>query len=493
MGMNNKLVSLKMLPCLLEDEALSGKYIKYLCGLNDDHQYKHQEILDIQKLLSGLKLLAEDYEGFIYSYSIPQLGKEFDLIKTTRDCCLNIELKSQLIPVEQIQCQLKQNKHFLKMLNKEKNYFFTYISATNQLYQLTEEGLQEQSLDKLEEVLSGTVAEAIDLDDIFTPKNILVSPLNSPDEFLQGKYLLTEHQDNIKKWIFEYLQIEQIDRFVGVTGGPGTGKTLLIYDLAKQLQEDKKILFVHSGILCDGHHYLDEKLKNVKIISAKDLRLREIKDVDIVIVDEAHRLYEEIVLKIEKWVKKAKATCIFSYDIGQKLSRAEGVRRSSDIIDGLCDKHIYKLTNKIRTNKELALFITCLRDLSKYRKEYSFKNVQIIFEPNKWAAVKVAKKLQREDGYTYITYTSSFYDAALDYQKSDLNTHTVIGQEFDKVCMIIDDNFYYDGNYLKGKRHPNPDYIFEKLLYQGLTRVRSKLAIIITDKEILSRVLSMFE
>ena len=31
-----------------------------------------------------------------------------------------------------------------------------------------------------------------------------------------------------------------------------------------------------------------KKDKNVKIISAKDLRLREIKDVDIVIVDEAH-------------------------------------------------------------------------------------------------------------------------------------------------------------------------------------------------------------
>ena len=139
MGMNNKLVSLTMLPCLLDDEALSEKYIKYLCGLNDDHQYKHREILDIQRLLCNLKLSTEDYEDFIYSYSIPQLGKEFDLIKATKDCCLNIELKSQLIPVEQIQCQLKQNKHFLKMLNKEKNYFFTYISETNQLYELTKE------------------------------------------------------------------------------------------------------------------------------------------------------------------------------------------------------------------------------------------------------------------------------------------------------------------------------------------------------------------
>jgi hypothetical protein len=119
--------------------------------------------------------------------------------------------------------------------------------------------------------------------------------------------------------------------------------------------------------------------------------------------------------------------------------------------------------------------------------------VQIVFEPNKRKAVSLAKKLQRGKEYTYITYTPSFYDATLDYQKSDLNTHTVIGQEFDKVCMIIDDDFYYEGDHLKGRRHPNPDHIFEKLLYQGLTRVRNKLAIIITDKEILNRVLPMFE
>jgi hypothetical protein len=133
-----------------------------------------------------------------------------------------------------------------------------------------------------------------------------------------------------------------------------------------------------------------------------------------------------------------------------------------------------------------------LRDLSKYRSEYRFNNVKIYFEQNKNIAVNLAKKLERYEGYTYISYTSSFYDHRIDYQMTDMNTHNVIGQEFDKVCMIIDDNFYYEGNYLRGRVHPNPDYIFEKLLYQGLTRVRSALAIIITEEDILEKVLTMF-
>ena len=147
----------------------------------------------------------------------------------------------------------------------------------------------------------------------------------------------------------------------------------------------------------------------------------------------------------------------------------------------------------MRTNKELALFITCLFDLTKYREEYVFNNVKIIYEPNQLHAVNIAKKLDFENEYTYITYTPSFYDDALDYQKTDRNTHTVIGQEFENVCMIVDNNFYYVNKKLQAVTHPNPDYLFTKLLYQGLTRVRSKLAIIITEKSILENVLSMFK
>lgn len=229
---------------------------------------------------------------------------------------------------------------------------FTYISNENKLYQLIEEELFAVSFDVLINALNNKHGQWLDLDDVYTPKNILVSPLNDTKKFLDGKYILTEHQRNIEIQIENYIETNATNyRFAGLTGGPGTGKTLLIYDLTKKLSLSKRILLVHSGILCDGHAQLNETLDNVKIISAKDLRLREIKDVDIVVVDESHRLYENILEKIERWVKKAKAICLFSYDNNQKLSKAEQERKTSEIIDSLCGKNIYKLTNKIRTNK----------------------------------------------------------------------------------------------------------------------------------------------
>lgn len=104
-----------------------------------------------------------------------------------------------------------------------------------------------------------------------------------------------------------------------------------------------------------------------------------------------------------------------------------------------------------------------------------------------------AKSLVANNNYQYISITPSFYDHSLDYQKAEENTHTVIGQEFDKVCMIMDSNFYYENGRLKGKMHPNPDYIFTKLLYQGITRARSDLALILTDKNLLQNIITLFK
>ena len=297
----------------------------------------------------------------------------------------------------------------------------------------------------------------------------------------------------INYFIISYITSNLFDRFVGLTGGPGTGKTLVIYDLAKDLSVSYRILIVHSGILCAGHEKLNNELQNVKIISAKELRYREINNVDIVIVDEAHRLYTESLEKIEKWVKRTKTICIFSYDAGQMLSRKEHVRDTTKKIDIICTNHIFKLTNKIRTNKELALFITCLFDLSKYREEYTFPNVRIIFEPNKQNAKAFIEVLKKE-GYTFISYTPSVYPSSLDDQADKFNTHNVIEQEFDGVCMMLDHHFTYNSSRkLVATEHPNPDYLFTQLLYQGLTRVRSKIAIVITSEPILQNLLLLMK
>ena len=58
----------------------------------------------------------------------------------------------------------------------------------------------------------------------------------------------------------------------------------------------------------------------------------------------------------------------------------------------------------------------------------------------------------------------------------------MIGQEYDNVVMVLDDNFYYtDKGRLRAKEHPSGNYLFSKLLYQGLSRAKLRLCLVIVD------------
>lgn len=436
----------------------------------------------------------ELYSGFIFGYTIPQLNKEFDLLKITESKCINIELKSKAICEDKIKKQLLLNKHYLRLLKKELQ-LITFVKDTNTFYILSDD--ETLSCFEPPEVLSllKTVKHGglqIDLNDVFSPKNVLVSPLNSPERFIENDYILTDHQQIIEKQILDTFNSKTEDVFFGLTGGPGTGKTLLLYDVAKKLAVNKKVLIIHCGYLCDGHSFLQNRITNLFVISVKALRMREIKNVDVVLVDESHRIYPSHLEKVERWVKKSKAKCLFSFDESQRLSHYEYRINSLETIQNLCGTNIQKLTNKIRTNKEIATFISKMRNLSKHKGCGCFPNVRILFEPSKTKAVQIAKILE-QNGYTFISYTTSSYYQGLDYQETDRNTHAVIGQEFDKVVMTLPDYFYYDGNILKAKDHPNPNYMLEQLLYQGLTRARTSIALIVETEENLYKILSMFE
>lgn len=92
---------------------------------------KSKEDVRIQKhemdsLRSFVKLIVEsgvsagELDGFYHSYTINQIGKEFDLIKLSDNYLINIELKSENIDEDKIRDQLLKNKYYLKFLGTTK-------------------------------------------------------------------------------------------------------------------------------------------------------------------------------------------------------------------------------------------------------------------------------------------------------------------------------------------------------------------------------------
>ena len=73
---------------------------------------------------------------FFYSFQIPRLGKEFDLLQIKEDQIVNIELKSGAVSEEAMRRQLLQNRYYLSVLGKPIRSY-TYISSQNRLVRLT--------------------------------------------------------------------------------------------------------------------------------------------------------------------------------------------------------------------------------------------------------------------------------------------------------------------------------------------------------------------
>ena len=109
-------------------------------------------------------------------------------------------------------------------------------------------------------------------------------------------------EEEIKRQLLKRMDSKE-SFFFGITGGPGTGKTLLLYDLALTLSKDHHVIVLHSGYLCEGHRVLAKGCKNLEIIEPKKFLYREIQQVDYVLIDEAHRLWYGPMEKIRKWLQ----------------------------------------------------------------------------------------------------------------------------------------------------------------------------------------------
>lgn len=439
-------------------------------------------------LLLDIDLKIKYFENFFASFTIEQIGKEFDLIKIDKDkLVLNIELKSKDVGVDAIQNQLEKNQYYLKHLAPDVR-LYTFVESTKELYKYTPEGVQIVALEDLKdtmEMFQESLGENIE--SLFQANNYLISPLNTPNKFMTGDYFLTNQQHDIKKKIVDLLLSDDKKHILGITGKAGTGKTLLLYDIIKEVaKQGLKCCLIHSGILCDGHKSLNTQWKNVSIFSAKELNgdgAERLKRYQYIFVDESQRIYTSAFEKIIKEVVSESKTAVFAYDYVQSLSKTEvnrNIPAKLQEIDGFIE---YTLSDKIRTSKEIASFTRTMMNLNNRARGYmDYSDIDVLFANNTEEAMKLID-LYDEKGYTFISYTQSMYYAnSIDLYPSTYDTHHVIGQEYDKVMIMMDGNFRYDNDRrIQGKVHPNPDLLFYKLLYQAISRAREKLCVLVVE------------
>ncbi|OIQ17670.1 MAG: hypothetical protein BM557_08250 [Flavobacterium sp. MedPE-SWcel] len=478
------------------DESLYKKYIEYL-----KITPKKQELKDIECLIKTLQSIDCNialYDNYFLGYTIPQISKEFDLLRFGENYNVNIELKSKNIGEERIKKQLSKNKYYLDFLNK-KIFNFTFLSDENKFYKVdSNSNLIEVKFTELIKVLKNQKLEkTLDINSKFTPSSYLVSPFNSTNKFIKSEYFLTLQQEDFKKKALNIIN-KNGTSFLSICGKAGTGKTLLIFDIAKEcINQNIKTLTVHCGGLNEGHNKLIRN-QGWKIIPIKSIKYQDCSIYDLIIIDEAQRIRISQLNSIINQIRENNGTCIFSYDMTQCLTKKEIDNNIDEYLTKKTEHQKFNLTNKVRTNREIAHFTTGLFNKAKFLSKIEISNVQINYFENLEDAVNFIKVLKLNN-WKVINYTPSTVHTH-PYEKFSLteedNTHQVIGQEFDNVVAVIDSHFYYKNTgELSTKNYiDKPYYLTNKMLYQIMTRARKKLNIVIIDnKEVMEQCLSILK
>ena len=481
----------------IRDEELFNIAEKHEASDHDNHRVPVHEINSLRILVDALTeegIRVTDADGFYFGFVIPQIGKEFDLIKVTGKYCLNIELKSQDVTEEQIAAQLRKNRHYLTLLGREL-MLFTVVTDTLTCYRLSED-------DELINTDSGEIAAAVKkcnaayhgrIEKLFRASEYLIAPDKQPDKFLQGQYFLTPAQDYVKTSILRAIENSFFCSFFHITGRPCTGKTLLLYDIAKHLSGTGRTLIICGREPTEGLLTISDSIENLDFIAASELQSDEqIRGYEYILVDESRRMQVSAFEMICRTAEKNDQICIFSTDPDAILTDIQQEYDIAGRIRGLGLSGEYELSEKLRMNMELYTFIMRLRHLKcKTEKSYEFEHVSVNYAND----VKEARALIRyfrDKGYVFINAHRTEKDPFKDLDE-DFGTQQVIGREYDKAVLLMDNSFYYDEEgFLKGIPQPDPEFIYPNIFYHGISRVRERLAIVILDApELLRNVLSI--
>ena len=483
----------------IRDERLFNVMEKHEASDHDNHRIRIHEIDSLRVLtdaLTGQGVSVKDTDGFYFGFVIPLIGKEFDLLKVTARYCLNIELKSQDVGEEHILAQLRKNRHYLTLLGREL-MLFTVVTDTLTCYRLSDD-------DELEPAGIGDIAEAVRkcsavfngrIDRLFRASEYLISPEEDPERFLQGKYFLTPAQDQVKSAFLKDLEAARGSAFFRISGKPGTGKTLLIYDIAKRLSERGRTLIICGEEPFEGLKAISDAIENLDFIFADEITSSgQLGKYAFVLADEALRTDSATLDIYRSAAGEYGQSYIFCTDPAAALTESEKKNDISGKIEALGLSGDYELSERLRVNMQIQTFIQRLRHLGcKTEKNYEFESISVNYAENTEEAREIIK-YYRDRGYVFINANRYPDDPYADIEDEFESRH-VAGREYGNVVMLMDSSFSYDKDgYLRTIPEPDPEHLYPNIFYPDVTRVRDHLALVIVDApELFDNVISIID
>ncbi|MDN6572228.1 MAG: DUF2075 domain-containing protein [Staphylococcus equorum] len=468
--------------------------MRRLCDDNILHDAENffsvEELYDFYHLAQKLVNCLDDSgfrkaDNFFLGYSVPiGISRQFDVLRFSKQTIVNIELKDSMPPerLEGICDQLKKNQFFLKTLNKQV-ISYTYVDDINKIYQLKDgDRLVESQVENLAQSIPFESSDKNELDSQRL-NHFVISPYSEAERFASHKYFLNDHQLTKKNEIGKNLQSNRI----GIIGGAGTGKSLLLFDLARTLKEDgEKVLVIFVGQL-DNYKTVSELL-NFEVIPIRCISTIENieSNYDTILVDEAQRLMTEQY----DFLLSLKSKIVLSVDHPQTLHPCEDSRNIEGKIKKDNTFKVTELEQKVRTDREMADFISKLMNLSARNiLPHDYNNVSLNYFNTKETARKFIDNKVIYDDWTCIEFTEYRTKSFNNKKKPmisncSISTHEAVGKEYNKVIVVIDRlvERNIDGKlaYHSSEESFYP-YLEMRLLFEELTRVKQELMIVIIE------------
>ena len=555
-----------------------------LSGRTWHKAFSAHETASLCALVDGLvPLLSEKGEewvrfldGFYFSYTIEHISKEFDLLKLSADadCVLNIELKSESIEEDRIRKQLEQNRYYLSHIART-ILSYTYVMETDTLYFLNDHGyLGVSSFEDLVSTLQRPVLQTFveeNIQEWFRAQDYLISPVANPEKLLTGRYFLTNQQADFRRQILELLtgdgqtadypaytgdndikpkqegkeksaddpscaddsdtkpgQEEKepenggpaVTPVISLTGSAGTGKTLLLFDLAIALSKKKKVLFLHGGPLREGHRIIDQRLHKVTVLSGTEsadtmpevsagteyssaqaarapqtckaikkgtspecdfLQEKYIREFQYILVDEANRFVSGTLEKLLIRSAEFGIPCIFSYDPHSILGQIPPMEDAEAVI-ARHETLRLELSGNIRINRPIFSFLRTLFHQKDRAGHVNYDCIDVLYAGNR-REEKLLTDYYLKKGYILLNGSRG---------RGILRSEDLISREYDRVLMVLDHRFYYDESLHLCADGTRGAAIAP--LYEGLSRAREKLCLLVVDNpELFSQILAIRE